>query len=386
MNLAHPTLAIVAPDLYHASVTFLHEHIAAIAPGNTVVVHLSTTGERAKTDVPALEVQRAPDLAIPTIPLISTSIRQINEFRRNYLDEADRQRIVRFFQSHGVTHVLAEFANTAATIYPVTRKLGLPLTSISHGWDINVIGQMPQWRLRYRRFFRTDTRFIAAGPLVRDAMIRLGAPLTTAVIPCAIHADLFKPTNQNAGGTVRIVMVSRLTAQKGPLQSIAAFSRVARHRPDVVLEIVGDGPQMPDVRRAIAEAGLEKRTVLHGAVAHEEALAAMSRSHIFLQHGMTLPKEGVENQAVSLLEAMGHGLVPIVSKHGGMKIHVSQGDRGWVVDEGDTEAMALKIIEMIDSSKSRKAIGERAREYVLSNFTADKIYPRLRRLIGVDDN
>ena len=56
-----PVLGMVVPDLYHASTTFFHEHIAGIAPGRTVVVHLSSTGRPALTDTSTVEVPiRAP--------------------------------------------------------------------------------------------------------------------------------------------------------------------------------------------------------------------------------------------------------------------------------------------------------------------------------------
>lgn len=383
MEVKQPVLAIVVPDLYHASVTFFHEHIAAIAPGKTVVVHISTTGEKAKTDVPVIEIVRPKNWVGPDIPLLRTVVRQLDEIRQYHLNRAQKSEIQKFFIENSVTHVLAEFANTAAMVSSVTRKMGLPLTSISHGWDINVVGQMPQWRVRYRRFFRSGVRLAAAGPILRDRMIDLGAPEETEVIPCAVHADCFTAVDQRAASPTRIVMVSRLTAQKGPLQSIEAFAKAARRADDMILEIVGDGPQMAEVCKAIADAGLQDRVVVHGALTHDQTLKILAKSHIFLQHGMTLPRQGIETQAVSLVEAMGHGLVPIVTTHGGMKLHVKSGERGWLVDEGDTDAMAKHLLDMKNSPELRQSIGSNARSYVLSNYTADKVYPKLRRLIGL---
>ena len=384
MTKTRPVLAIVVPDLYHASVSFFHEHIAAILPGRTVVVHISTGGQKAQTDVPVLEIVRADGWREPRLPGISTLVRQINEFRRHHLSRRQRRDIEAFFRAHGVTHVMAEFANTGVMIAPVARRLGLPLTSISHGWDINVIGQMPQWRLRYRRYFNSGVRLGSAGGWLRERMIEIGAPEATEVVPCAIHADQFETVDQLNANPVRVAMVSRLTAQKGPLQSVEAFARAAAMRPDIILEIVGDGPQMQEMRDLIAAFGVHDRCVIHGAVSHEEALKVLGRSHIFLQHGMTLPRQGVETQAVSLLEAMGHGLVPITTDHGGMNDHVLQGVRGWKVAEGDVAAMADRIIEMVDDATTRDKIGQTARQYVLDSYTADKVYPKLRRLIGID--
>ena len=66
-----------------------------------------------------------------------------------------------------------------------------------------------------------------------------------------------------------------------------------------------------------------------------------------------------------------------------MKLHVKSGERGWLVDEGDTDAMAKHLLDMKNSPELRQSIGSNARSYVLSNYTADKVYPKLRRLIGL---
>ncbi|WP_344698630.1 glycosyltransferase [Sphingomonas limnosediminicola] len=378
-------LAIVVPDLYHASVTFFHAHIASIWPGRTVVIHLSSTGEPARTDVPVLEIPAARPWPVPPRFFLSKIVVQVNAWRANRLNRRERAQVEKFIKEHGVTHLFAEFASSGVVIAPVARKLGLPLTVMSHGWDINVIGQMPQWRLRYRSLFHSDAKLIAVCAFLRDRMRAIGAPVERIeILPCAVDAASFRLADQNASGPARVVMVSRLTEQKGPLFSIAAFARAAKQHSNLLLDIVGNGPLMPQVCQAIKEAGLEDRVILHGDVDHPSALAIMSRCHIFLQHCVKLPKQGIESQAVSLLEAMGHGLVPIVTRHGGMEDHVLDGVRGWLVDERDVDTMSSRIIEMTEKHDLRRKLGCAAREFVLSNFSGDVVYPRLRGLIGLE--
>ncbi|GAA3893148.1 hypothetical protein GCM10022276_10420 [Sphingomonas limnosediminicola] len=81
---------------------------------------------------------------------------------------------------------------------------------------------------------------------------------------------------------------------------------------------------------------------------------------------------------------MGHGLVPIVTRHGGMEDHVLDGVRGWLVDERDVDTMSSRIIEMTEKHDLRRKLGCAAREFVLSNFSGDVVYPRLRGLIGLE--
>lgn len=375
-------LAIVVPDLFHASVTFFHEHIAQINPGQTVVVHLSSTGAPAKTDVPVVEIAEPTSIAAPR-GLLGLPLRQLNILRQARLGRQREQQIEQFFKQHGVTHILAEFATSGVMILPLAKKLGLPLAVISHGWDINVIGTMPQWRWHYRRLFHSSARLIAVVPFLRGRMAAIGAPLDrVAVIPCALDVQSFQVT-QHGRGPCRVVMVSRLTAQKGPLNSLRAFAIAAALIPDLSLDIVGNGPLMADLVREISRLGIADKVIVHGDQTHRNTLAIMSASHIFLQHCRSLPRQGIESQAVSLLEAMGHGLVPIVTAHGGMTDHVGNGARGWVIPEGDEAAMAERIVDMASNFDTRTEIGAAARHFVRANFSRDVVYPQLRRYIGL---
>lgn len=381
---AEPVLAIVVPDLFHASQTFFHEHIARIAPGRTVVLHLSATGAQAQTAVPVLELPAAKPWFGETLPVAGRFLRQVNVWRQNRLTRMQRRAAISFLIEHGVTHVLAEFATSGCVIRGVAKQLSLPLTVISHGWDINVVGHMPQWRMRYGRLFSSDSRLVAVCGFLRDRMVETGAPSSRiAVIPCAVEVEAV-PNTALADQPIRCIMVSRLIAQKGPLQSLQSFAAARRSYPNLTLDIVGDGPLMADVQGEIERLRLRDHVTVHGASAHQRTLELMTRSHIFLQHCMTLPRQGIESQAVSLLEAMGLGLSPIVTRHGGMAEHIGDDERGWLVEEGDTECMAERIVHAALAPDKRLRIGKAARRYVQDNFSRSVVYPRLREVIGLD--
>jgi glycosyltransferase involved in cell wall biosynthesis len=379
-----PVLAVIAPDLYNESVTFFHNHIHSIFPNRTVVVHLSTHGTQAMLDVPVLEVARRAAWPEPAAPVLRTLIRQINAWRASTLTRGQRAKIATFFRKYGVTHVFAEFATSGVTIAPVARQLKLPLAVMCHGWDINVIGKMPQFRVRYRTLYAPDIQLIANGPFLKARMVSMGAPASHILtIPCAIDARSFAPVEPHHPDPVRVVMVSRLVDLKGPLLSLEAFARAAHARQNLELDIVGGGPLWSAVRGAVEEHGLGSIVRVHGPLSHQATLELVSRSDIFLQHCIKIEGQGVETQGVSLLEAMGHGIVPVVTRHGAMAYQVEDGVTGWLVDEGDVELMANRIIEMADAPDARARIGHAARQFVLKNFDPADVDARMRDAIGL---
>lgn len=377
-----PMLAIIVPDLFRESVTFFHEHIAHIAPGRTIVVHLSTTGEEAPTEVPTLEVPLSSPWPEPRWPLLNRVVRQINVHRAATLSHASERLIEDFLLSHGATHLFAEFASTGSTILPVAKNLALPLTVMSHGWDVNVLGSMPQWRWRYRKLFQ-EAKLIANSPFLYGRMVSIGAPRERLrIVSCAVATPPISPVSHE-GNRTRVVMLSRMTPQKGPLHSLRAFALAADQHDALSLDIVGDGPMLAQIRDAVRELRLEERTTIHGMLPHDQAKQIVSESHLLIQHCLTLPGGGIESQGLSVMEAMSCGLVPIVTRHGAFPDYIRDGKTGWLVDEGDINAMAKRLVRMAADPAARRRIGVAARDVITREFSRDFIYPRLRAAIGL---
>ena len=59
---------------------------------------------------------------------------------------------------------------------------------------------------------------------------------------------------------------SRLVAQKGCVESIAAFAEVAAVHPDASLDVYGDGPARGDLMAEVAVRQLGERVRFHGHV------------------------------------------------------------------------------------------------------------------------
>src|SRR5262249_1315641 len=81
-------------------------------------------------------------------------------------------------------------------------------------------------------------------------------------------------------------------------------------------------------------------------------------SDLFLQHAMTDPFTGdQEGLPVAILEAMASGLPVVSTDHAGIPEAVVDGTSGYIVSEGDTRAMAERILALAGDPDLRARMG-----------------------------
>ena len=73
----------------------------------------------------------------------------------------------------------------------------------------------------------------------------------------------------------------------------------------------------------------------------------------------------------SVLHALATGLPVITTNHGAFSEQIVEGKNGFMVDEGDYQALADKILFMMDHPELWPSFGHFGREHVKKNFNLD---------------
>jgi len=143
------------------------------------------------------------------------------------------------------------------------------------------------------------------------------------------------------------ISVGRLEGYKGFADSIEAFKRAAPSLPpDWGFLVVGEGPQ----RTALLDAArsLEDHVKFTGRVGEQSLHALYAGSDVFLH------PTRFEGSSLVTLEAMAHGLPVIATRAGGIPDKVKEGANGYLVDPGDTNALAGAIERMAKAPEEMK--------------------------------
>jgi glycosyltransferase involved in cell wall biosynthesis len=171
------------------------------------------------------------------------------------------------------------------------------------------------------------TREAAAAIMVasHDTREQLGAEyFDKAVYLPENGLDVTRFSRHNTGeirSPLRVCFIGRLVPYKGADMLIQAAAPLVKAG-KVVVDIIGDGPEMPRLKAMVDELGVESGVKLDGWVPHERLQDRVLESDVF---GFPSVREfggGV------VIEAMILGLVPIVVDHGGPAELVT-GDTGY---------------------------------------------------------
>jgi glycosyltransferase involved in cell wall biosynthesis len=241
------------------------------------------------------------------------------------------------------------------------RYSGLPYVITAHGSDVP--GYNPHRLQAAHQIVRPVWKAIVDGAgrvicpseiLEQLVQAQRPAPLKTVVIPNGLQVGSYTPRPLSP----RVLMVTRMLERKGVqyvLEAMAGSPVTAE------LNIVGDGPYLPELRRR-AEA-LRSPAKFWGWLDNRspELRDIYQSSGIFV-----LPSEA-ENFPIVLLEAMAAGLAIVTTAGTGCAEVV--GEAGLLVPVRDSRAIGRALKRLVEDDELRQSLGAAARKRIEDNFT-----------------
>ena len=271
----------------------------------------------------------------------------------------ERRHILNFWRSHHVTAVLAEFGPLGCWIAPVARAANLPMFVYFRGYDASRRLRSQSTIQAYKHLMPQVDGVFAVSAFLVDNLRRTGiSHPNTHVIPSGTNTQVFSPGAKDPN---LVVSVGRFVTKKRPDANIRAFAAAAAQRPDLRLEMVGDGPQLDACQALARTLGLEARIRFLGALDHAAIAELLSRAHVFLQHSITTPGGDTEGLPSSIQEAMAAGTVVISTRHAGIPEIVIHGQTGWLTEENDLNGYAQLLVQVCNDPTHAAVVAKQAR-------------------------
>lgn len=252
---------------------------------------------------------------------------------------------------------LGDLVYSGWLIFPLRYLLGYKVVLYIHGEEITTQsggGMFDAWRAR---FLAHADAIVAVSTFTVEAMIRLmGAdPAKIVLIPNGVDLKRFHvrtpaadaPARYGVAGRRVVLSVGRLVPRKGMDRLVEAMAIVRREVPDAHLLIAGEGPLAADLRRLIAENGLEGAVTLLGPVSDEALNELYALADVFALPNREMPDGDTEGFGLVFLEANASGKPVVAGRAGGAVDAVSDEVNGLTVDGADVGAIATAVLRLL---------------------------------------
>ncbi|HJW56712.1 MAG TPA: glycosyltransferase [Burkholderiaceae bacterium] len=236
-------------------------------------------------------------------------------------------------------------------------------------------------RFHVQRWFSARTQAVCAvsRQLKRDLAFHTGIPENSIqVLHNGVDLARFNSGNRNRArqslglrdGDLVIGSVGRLVAVKNYALLLNAIAALGRR--DIVVVLVGDGPERPALEQLSRALDIESMVRFLGH--RDDVMTLLPAMDVFVLPSIS---EGHSN---TLLEAMASGIASVVSDVGGNPDIVSHAKEGLVFGCGDQDALVACLGRLCGDAQLRRSMGAAARERVMHEFSIDAMIRRYEGL------
>jgi phosphatidylinositol alpha-1,6-mannosyltransferase len=205
-----------------------------------------------------------------------------------------------------------------------------------------------------------------------------------------VNVDFFRP---GVGADVRsrlgladrrvVVCVSRLMPRKGQDTLLRAWPQVSARVDDAALLLVGGGPYRDRLESLADRLGVRSSVSFTGSVPWAELPAHYGAGDVFAMPCRTrLGGLDVEGLGIVYLEAAACGLPVVAGDSGGAPDAVEEGRTGYVVDGRAAEAVAERLVGLLEDPATARAMGAAGRRWVEQDWTWEGSVRRLEALVS----
>jgi len=210
------------------------------------------------------------------------------------------------------------------------------------------------------------------------------------VLRARVDTDRFRPGSNRvdvrsrhgiAGDAKIILCFGRLVRRKGVHRLVHALPAIRSAVGEVVLVVVGTGPELRRLRRLAARK--QAPVVFAGRVSDEDAPSYYAAADVF-----ALPVVDryrgleVEGLGVVLLEAAASGTPSVTGRSGGTPEAVLHERTGLVVDAADPSELAGAIIRLLTDEALVRSMRDAGRAHVAGTFAPGMFPDELLRWLG----
>lgn len=356
MELQKNRLAMVSPALNAYSETFIEAQKRGLKGevfyyyGGNLPLYLEGFGNL-KTQAVVWEVKIKRKLGVKTF-------------------SADELAFISSLRKNKIQVILAQYGTTAHRIVAICQYLNIPLITHFHGYDASVELILKNTN-NYQEVFKYSRYIIAVSLSMQKRLAELGCPKEKLIYNTYGPDNSFLEVIPQFSEPL-FIGLGRFVNKKAPYYTILAFKQVLEKYPNATLVLGGKGELFEVCNNLIRYYQLENNVLLPGIVSREEFASYLSKGFAFVQHSITALNGDQEGTPVAILEASAAGLPVIATIHAGIPDVIIDGQTGFLVEQHDVDAMAQKMLQILENKSFAQQMGKKGKERIKANFSQER--------------
>ena len=281
--------------------------------------------------------------------------------------------------------VYAHFAPDAYAAMQLADRLGVPLVTALHGFDVTMTDQAIGATRLGREYLRGRSAlqkmgalFLACSDFVRERALELGYPAERTIVH-SIGTDIetFKPPAPGQRQKI-VLFVGRLVEKKDCGSLIDAMAEVGRHCRAAELVVIGGGPLLPQYEALAAALGVRCRFL--GTQPSRVVRDWMALAAVFCVPSVVAASGDAEGFGIVFIEAQAMGLPVVSTFSGGIPEAVRHGETGLLVKERDPRGLAQAILRLLQGDELWQRFSLAGRRNVENHFNLARQTARLEKI------
>ena len=155
---------------------------------------------------------------------------------------------------------------------------------------------------------------------------------------------------------------------------VRAIPLVLKHAPQTRFIIAGDGVQKGYLENLASTLGASQNVRFIGYVLHDELPGYLASSNIYISTSRS------DSTSLSLQEAMACALAPVVTDLPANREWINDGENGFIVPQEDHQALAEKIVYLIEDNGVREKFGKINRKLIEDKAEYGKEMDKVEKL------
>ena len=224
---------------------------------------------------------------------------------------------------------------------------------------------------------RTTDRLVAVSPEVRDELVQLGVAPAAKFSVIRLGLELERRVTYDGdpaelrrrhgidGRTFVVGWFGRMTAVKQTDDLLTALVALRERGVDALLLMVGDGDDRQRLEERAHELGVARACLFLGYQQDVAPWFAVSDAVV-----LTSASEGTP---ATIIEALAAGRPVVATDVGGVSDVVDEGETGFLVPAGDTDALAAQLALLASDPECRETMGRLGRERALHRYAVERL-------------